>query len=436
MTQARRLILIAFVVLEIAAAACGKRGNPQAPIRLVPAPVTNLAARRVGDRVELRFNVPFENADKSTPPMISRVEIYAAAGPVILSAPAPMSIAPFALAIPIGGVLAPVASTAIVLSRFPPIQLSQPAGLAPPPRGGKAKPPATGAGQILNKKYLRGRIEVRPAPEPASEESAEPPEGAQDPGAAPKPADDPRPQPGWITTFTEQVTAERAAAAQSPDASILRYVVVGVAGARRLGAPSPVVEVPLVMEVAPPPGEAAVTYDATTIKLTWTATSTAQVFRVYRTDAEGNEDGPPLNPAVLTTPSFSVPVEFGQERCFVVRAVITRGPATVESDPVGPACVTPVDTFPPPVPAGLSGLPTESQIQLLWSPVTAPDLAGYLVLRGADGSPLQPLMTGPITATSYTDANVRPGVHYTYAVVAVDKAGNRSLPSNQIEEIR
>ena len=39
-----------------------------------------------------------------------------------------------------------------------------------------------------------------------------------------------------------------------------------------------------------------------------------------------------------------------------------------------------------------------------------------------------------MTATTYRDETVKPGVRYIYAVVAVDKAGNRSAESNRVEE--
>src|SRR5713101_5977297 len=69
------------ILIAAAAAGCGKRGNPQAPLRPVPAAVGGLTARRTGDRVELRFTIPAENTDHSTPPALTRVDIYAAAGP-------------------------------------------------------------------------------------------------------------------------------------------------------------------------------------------------------------------------------------------------------------------------------------------------------------------------------------------------------------------
>jgi fibronectin type 3 domain-containing protein len=75
-------------------------------------------------------------------------------------------------------------------------------------------------------------------------------------------------------------------------------------------------------------------------------------------------------------------------------------------------------------------------INLIWEPSSAADLAGYLVLRAdaAAGAALAPLMKEPIAATTYADTAVQPGVRYIYAVVAVDKAGNRSAESNRQEE--
>lgn len=440
MKRRSRLLLAGWLALDIGSAACGRRGAPLPPIHLVPAPATVVTARRMGDQVELRFNVPFENSDHSTPAVISRVDIYGAAGPNVAAPPAPMSIPVAALSILFNGVLAPVNSTPFLLSRFTPVQLSEPAGFVKPAaRSTKGPPPATTVPTLLVKKHLRGHVDVRPEPAPGVEggaESAPAPINPESPEpAAPQTPVDPRPQPGWTTTFREKIATERTAAAHNPDLGVLRYVVVGVAGAKRLGAPSVIVEVPLTNDVAAPT-DATASYDATTLTLSWKPGAPAQVFRVYESDAAGTEVGASLNPAPLTTTTLATPVTFDKERCFTVRAVIVRGSASVESDPAGPVCLKPVDTFPPPAPSGLSALPTENQVQLIWAPVTTADLAGYIVLRGEDGSTPAPLMTAPVTEARYADTTVRVGVHYTYVVVAVDKAGNRSLPSNQIDEIR
>jgi hypothetical protein len=419
-----------FVAL-ISAAPCGKRGNPLAPLVQLPAAVTQVAARRVGDRVEIRFNVPSENADHTTPPALAKVQIFAAAGPASAVAATPMSIPPVPLAIPINGLPVIVNSTALLVSRFPPVQLAIPPGFATPAKK-KGPAPDVTVPQITVKKHLRGEIAVRPAPEPVEGEAAAPAAPVAPPSGA---AEDTRPLPGATATFSEQVPAERAAAAQSSDASILRYVVVGVTAAKRLGMPSPILEIPLTAEVLPP-RDAAATYDETLVKLTWTPTGPSQSFRVYRSDPAGKEEAAPLNPLPLAVPLFTTPVEFGTTRCFVIRSVVARGAATTESDPAGPVCVEAKDTFPPPAPTGLSLLPTENQVQLLWTPVTAADLAGYVVLRSENGAPATPLMTQPIADATYADATVKAGSRYTYTVVAVDKAGNRSQPSNAVDEIR
>jgi hypothetical protein len=147
---------------------------------------------------------------------------------------------------------------------------------------------------------------------------------------------------------------------------------------------------------------------------------------------------PPLNPTLLTTSTFSDPrVEFGAERCYVVRRVEMAGTIAIESAPSPPACVTPVDTFPPAPPKNLAHIASGGGVSLLWEANSESDLGGYLVLRGeAPGDRLSPLTPVPITNTSFTDTTVRRGRTYVYEVVALDKStpANQSAPSNRVEE--
>jgi hypothetical protein len=107
---------------------------------------------------------------------------------------------------------------------------------------------------------------------------------------------------------------------------------------------------------------------------------------------------------------------------------------TVESDAPTPACATLVDTFPPPPPSGLEPIASDGAISLIWDPSEAPDLAGYVVLRGpAGGRELTPVTPSPIAEASFRDV-VPSGGRFVYAVQAVDKAGNRSAPSDHVEE--
>jgi hypothetical protein len=143
-----------------------------------------------------------------------------------------------------------------------------------------------------------------------------------------------------------------------------------------------------------------------------------------------------LTPAPIGGLEFAQPgITLGAERCFVVRPVDivngihVRGPAS----PV--VCDDFADTFAPPPPSALVAVAIPGMISLIWEPATASDLAGYLVLRGeAPDATLTPLGTDLVTTTTHRDDTVTPGTRYVYAVVAVDKAGNRSAESNRFEE--
>ncbi len=157
-------------------------------------------------------------------------------------------------------------------------------------------------------------------------------------------------------------------------------------------------------------------------------------------DAKGatGVDAPvnPLNSAMLTVPTFRDPrVEFGTERCYVVRRVEIVGTTPIESAPSPPACVTPLDKFAPAPPKSLVSVASGTAVSLIWEANTETDLAGYLVLRGdAPGDKLAPLTEAPIGDAAYLDTSVRRNRAYVYEVIAVDKAGNQSGPSNRIEE--
>jgi hypothetical protein len=130
---------------------------------------------------------------------------------------------------------------------------------------------------------------------------------------------------------------------------------------------------------------------------------------------------------------WSTPVEFGVEKCFVVRGVRQRGAVSLESASVGPRCETPKDTFGPAAPTGLAHVVGPDAVTLVWNAVTAPDLDGYMVLRATGASEtLQELTPRPITPLQFSDTTARAGRRYVYYVVAVDTAGNRGPRSSGV----
>ncbi len=71
------------------------------------------------------------------------------------------------------------------------------------------------------------------------------------------------------------------------------------------------------------------------------------------------------------------------------------------------------------------------QIGLTWLPNTEPDLAGYRVYYGTV-SGYYPNVIDVGNHTSVTVSNLELGVRYYFVVTAYDRAGNESLPSEEV----
>ena len=250
------------------------------------------------------------------------------------------------------------------------------------------------------------------------------------------------------------------------------FVGVGISTRRRRGALSQRVVVPLA-PAPPAPSQPNVTYDETSMKVTW-ANAAAEAHEKVSSSAgvlpstsfgvptpriatHVYEVAPPaassganaaaesrlpvtavetrLTKTPVTEAEFvDARIVWGVERCYTVRAVWTYGEMSLESDAAPPRCTTPTDTFPPAAPTGLTPIPSEGAITLIWNPNTESDVAGYIVLRasGPKGA-LAPVTPAPIQLTTFRDMVAR-GARFAYAVKAIDKAGNLSAESARIEE--
>jgi uncharacterized protein len=349
----RRARVLAGLVLVVLAAGCGRKGPPLPPLRLEPAPITDVELRRIEERVEIAFTVPAANADGSTPSVLDRIEVYAA------------SAAPGA--------------------------------------------PAPSVVQILDDpKNLKGTVRIR-------DESATAEGGSPDRGVA----------PGERTVFIDRNGTDL----RGPDAPVLHYLVVGVVGRSRKARPSGPFEVPLSVEPPAPQG-LVIAYDEQELNLTWQQGAEGDRFRVYdvpagRTVADSAAAGP-----LLDSPKYAQPIVFDVERCFTVRRVQVKGPVTIDGPAAPIRCETPIDRFPPAAPGGLLAVPGgDGTVELTWDPVSAKDVAGYVVLRsGGGGDTLLPL-TKRMPDLHHTDRDVTRGTTYSYAVVAEDARGNVSARS-------
>jgi hypothetical protein len=168
--------------------------------------------------------------------------------------------------------------------------------------------------------------------------------------------------------------------------------------------------------------------------LTWDARA-GQTFRVAElAEKAAITPATDLTTEPLSAPKLELPVWFGSERCFLVQTTETTGRVSIVGVAGGPFCFTPADTFAPPTPTGLLAVQEARGIVLRWTAVEteAADLAGYLVLRSAGaGETLQQLFRAPIAETTYVDQAITAGVTYTYAIIAIDKAGNVSPQSGR-----
>jgi hypothetical protein len=112
--------------------------------------------------------------------------------------------------------------------------------------------------------------------------------------------------------------------------------------------------------------------------------------------------------------------------------------ATIEGDDTPIVEVFAHDVFPPAVPTGLQAVFTEEGalkfIDLVWSPNSEPDLAGYNVFRHEEGSAPVKINSQIIKTPAYRDTDVQSGKKYFYSVSAVDVRGNQSSPSQEASE--
>ena len=88
------------------------------------------------------------------------------------------------------------------------------------------------------------------------------------------------------------------------------------------------------------------------------------------------------------------------------------------------------DFEPPAAPAGLAAVEGNAQVSLSWDAVAG--AAGYEVYRSPLAGGGYVLAGGGLAGTSFVDTGVENGRRYHYVVRALDAAGNRSAPSNEV----
>jgi len=182
---------------------------------------------------------------------------------------------------------------------------------------------------------------------------------------------------------------------------------------------------PVALDVRPPlatPANLQATTVPQGVRLTWEGGGAH--FRIFR----GAGEVVPSPFAESDKPEYiDTMADFGAPYKYFVQAIDGNTHQSRVSETVG---ITPMDTFPPAVPAGVTAVAGVNAIELVWERNTEDDFAGYYIYRSADGGVFE-RVAGPIDAPTYSDRAVDAGKKYSYAVTAIDKTGNesgRSMP--------
>ena len=152
-------------------------------------------------------------------------------------------------------------------------------------------------------------------------------------------------------------------------------------------------------------------------------------YNVYRRILPQEDYEAPLNPKPVAGLSYvDAAAPYGVPLVYTVRAVLAKN-TKVEGLPADELIFLFRDIYPPGPPTRLDALSEGARVRLVWTPVDAADLAGYLVFRAEGDGPWIRLTKDPLTDPFFTDEAAAQGKRYRYTVRAVDHAGNQSPPS-------
>ncbi len=157
------------------------------------------------------------------------------------------------------------------------------------------------------------------------------------------------------------------------------------------------------------------------VTLTWTASTGAATYNVYRGTATGGEAATAIATGITATTYTDSALTNGTRYYYKVAAVNTAGTSPQSAE----ASATPAAPVPA-APTGLTATAGNASVTLNWT--VSSGAATYSLYRGttAGGEAATAIVTG-ITATTYTDSALTNGTKYFYKVAAVNTAGTSPL---------
>ena len=376
-----RTLVFVLLLLIVSSVECGKKGDPQAPLPRGARAVSDLAVEQEGAEAVLTFSYPDRLLTGQPLTDLEAIEIYRVVNP----SPALTAGKPAASA---GG------------------------GPKTDEAPGSAARKAAAAARLAQEAFLHDAVRVFELPTMALAQHTR--------GA---------------TVVYRDALAPLLKAGKLP--SSLGYAVVSM---RRTREKSPLSNIAALSPAVPPgpPVILAVTPEEGRVCLEWLPPATDMLgqsveaggYFLYRRILPEEEYEAPINAKpVLGTAYVDTAAPYGK-LVYTVRAILPDK-SKVEGAPADEAGLDYRDVFPPAAPARLDALPEAGLVRLVWDPVPAPDLAGYLVFRAEGAGQPERLNAEPTKDSFTTDTSAKPGHRYRYTVRAVDKAGNVSAPSSE-----
>jgi len=385
MTEGRVRLAIC-LLLASTSLACGKKGDPQPPLPRGPNAVKDLAVEQEGQEAVLTFSFPDRLLTGGPLTDLDSIEVYRVVNP------SPDLTTPRRS----GG---PPSSTGA----------SSSSGLIPLPGAGERRE-ATNV-RLAEESFYAGAERVATLRSPAIAEATR----------------------GASVVYRDPLES---LFLQEDGPHPVAYAVVSV---RRNGERSPLSNiVALTPDIAPQAPELSPPLlDEGRVCLEWTEPRQNVLFqpvevggyRVYRRALSDEAYDRPLNASPIVQPSFvDTTAPYGVPVAYTVRAVLATNPK-IEGLPAEEIFVLARDVYPPNAPAHVDVLSERTLVRVLWDPVEAADLAGYVVFRAEGTSPPVRMNDQPLTDPFFTDKSVKPGRRYRYTVRSIDRAGNLSVPS-------
>jgi len=174
---------------------------------------------------------------------------------------------------------------------------------------------------------------------------------------------------------------------------------------------------------SPPPAPAGLKATAgnAQVSLSWTASSGATSYNVYRGTSAGGESPTPIATGVTATSYTNTGLTNGTTYYYKVAAVNAAGTSGLSAE----ASAMP-QLSAPPAPTGLKATAGNAQVSLSWT--ASSGAASYNVYRGTSsgGEGTTPITTG-VTTTSYVNTGLTNGKTYYYKVAAVNAGGTSAL---------